>query len=74
MSGRIMPSDDNNSHSREEVVGKLENLFDELLGHDGYGSIKVDMKILRKGQKEVVLRCGKEYRYVLDFSNRPQRR
>ena len=69
-----MPSDDNNSHSREEVVGKLEHLFDEVLGHDGYGRIEVDMKILRKGQKEVVLRCGKEYRYVLDFINRPRRR
>ena len=62
------------NHNREQVVEKLKDLFDDLLGHDGYGRIEVDMKILRKGQKEVVLRCGKEYRYVLDFINRRQSR
>ncbi|WP_208609857.1 hypothetical protein [Desulfofustis glycolicus] len=69
-----MAHDDTGNATRDQVVGKLEQLFDEVLGHDGYGRIEVDMKILRKGQKEVVLRCGKEYRYVLDFACRRQRR
>lgn len=51
---------------------KLGELFDEVFGHDGYGSIEVDMKILRRGQKEVILRCGKEYRFILDFPQRKQ--
>ncbi len=51
----------------EQVIDKLNQLFEEILRHDGYGRIEVDMKILRKGQKEIVLRCGKEYRYVVDF-------
>ena len=51
-----------------DVRNKLNELFNEILLHDGYGRIEVDMKILRKGQKEVILRCGKEYRFVVDFA------
>jgi len=54
-------------HGSDQVIDKLRQLFEEVLRHDGYGRIEVDMRILRKGQKEVVLRCGKEYRYVVDF-------
>ncbi len=53
--------------SSEDVKNRLENLFDELLRHNGYGQIQIDMRLLRRGQKEVVLRCGKEYRFVVDF-------
>ncbi len=49
------------------VKHKLESLLDELLSHDGYGQIQVDMRILKRGQKEIILRCGKEYRYVVNF-------
>lgn len=45
---------------------QLLALFDELLGHDGYGSIRVEMRILRRGQKEVIVDCGKQYRFVVD--------
>jgi hypothetical protein len=45
---------------------RLLALFDELLQHEGYGSLRVEMRILRKGQKEVILDCGKQYRFVLD--------
>ena len=48
---------------------KLEELFDELLEHNGYGKIEVDMRILKRGQKEVILRSGKEYRFVVDFNS-----
>ena len=51
-----------------DVRIKLNELFDEILLHNGYGRIEVDMKILRKGQKEVILRCGKEFRFVVDFT------
>ncbi len=50
-----------------DVKSKFNELYDELYRHDGYGRIEVELKILRRGQKEVILRCGKEYRFVIDF-------
>lgn len=44
-------------------------LFDELFEHDGFGALHVEMRILRRGQKEVILDCGKQYRFVVDFEN-----
>lgn len=67
MSNTAIPKEFSFLHTSDVVLDKLRQLFDELLRHDGYGRIEVDMRILRKGQKEVVLRCGKEYRYVVDF-------
>lgn len=46
---------------------RLLHLLDDVLGHDGYGSIHVDIRLLKKGQKEVILDCGKQYRFVVDF-------
>lgn len=50
-----------------DVKTRFNELYDELFRHDGYGRIEVELKILRRGQKEVILRCGKEYRFVIDF-------
>ncbi len=50
----------------KEVLGQLIELYADLFSHDGYGDIGVEIKILRRGQKEVILHCGKQYRYVLD--------
>lgn len=49
------------------VKKKLLELLDELMAHDGFGSIKVDIRLLKRGQKEVIIDCGKQYRYVIDF-------
>jgi hypothetical protein len=57
---------DNNSQT---VKSKLLELFDEVLEHDGFGEIKVEMKILKRQQKEVILHCGKQYRFVIDNPN-----
>lgn len=48
---------------------RLLALFDELFAHDGFGALRVEMRILRRGQKEVILDCGKQYRFVLDHEN-----
>lgn len=53
--------------TNSEVKRCFVELYDELFSHDGYGRIELEMKILRRGQKEVILRCGKEYRFVIDF-------
>lgn len=48
---------------------RLLALFDELFAHEGFGALRVEMRILRRGQKEVILDCGKQYRFVLDYEN-----
>ncbi|MFH0887956.1 MAG: hypothetical protein V1871_01960 [Planctomycetota bacterium] len=47
------------------VESKLITLFRELINHPGFGELRVDVKILRKGKKEVVLSSGKQYRFIL---------
>lgn len=48
------------------VKNKLLELFDDVLTHDGFGEIKIEMRILKRQQKEVILHCGKQYRFVID--------
>lgn len=50
----------------DEVKEKLLAVFDEIFKHDGFGNFTVSMKILKKHQKEVIIDCGKQYRYVMD--------
>lgn len=45
----------------------IVQIFEELLRHDGYGEFKVELRILKRGQKEVLVHYGKQYRYVIDF-------
>jgi transcriptional regulator of NAD metabolism len=56
------------SHNEEhnQAKHKLLELFDDVLTHDGFGEIRVEMKILKRKQKEVILHCGKQYRFVID--------
>lgn len=55
------------NHRHSDVKRHIEALFDELLAHDGFGNLTIEMRLLRRGQKEVIVHCGKQYRYVLDF-------
>jgi hypothetical protein len=56
----------NDTTDNKHVKQKLLDLFDEVLTHDGFGEIRVEMKILKRKQKEVILHCGKQYRFVID--------
>ena len=49
----------------ETVESKLVLLFRELIDHPGFGELRVEVKILKKGSKEVVLSSGKQYRFIL---------
>ncbi len=51
----------------DPVSTKLIELYTDLLKHDGFGELKVEIRILKRGQKEVIIHCGKQYRYVVDF-------
>lgn len=49
------------------VLAKLGDLYLEAFAHDGFAELRVEMRILRRGQKEIILHCGKQYRYVVDY-------
>lgn len=53
--------------NHRDVLDKLAALYQELFEHDGYGDIRIEMRLLRRGQKEVIIHCGKQYRYVIDY-------
>jgi len=77
-----LPAQDRNARQREQEEGKmtaqntgifaepvkakLNELLDDVLLHDGFGDIRVEVKILKRKQKEVILHCGKQYRFVVD--------
>lgn len=48
---------------------QLIRLADEYLLHDGWGHMEVDMRIMTRRQKEIVIKAGREYRFVVDFKN-----
>lgn len=52
----------------DPVKHKLLQLLDDVLRHDGFGEIRVEVKILKRQQKEVILHYGKQYRFVVDMS------
>ena len=54
------------------VKARLLALYEELFAHDGYGTLRVELRILRRGQKEVILDCGKQYRFVVDYAPGPR--
>ena len=50
----------------EDVKKRISALYNMLVEHDGYGELRIDFRILKKGQKEIIVHCGKQYRYVVD--------
>lgn len=50
----------------EVVVQKLIDLYHMLVCHNGFGEMSVDVRILKRGQKEVIIRCGKQHRFVVN--------
>jgi hypothetical protein len=52
-----------NANAREHVL----QAFDSLLAHDGFGELRVEFRLLKRGQKEVILHSAHQHRYVVDF-------
>jgi hypothetical protein len=50
----------------DPVLAKFTSLYEEAIAHDGFAEIRVEIRILKRGQKEVILHCGKQYRFVVD--------
>ena len=53
------------------IMEKIGVLYRDLFFHNGFGELKVTMRFLKKGQKEIIIACGKEYRFVVDFPGNP---
>lgn len=47
----------------QRFLQKFLTLYQELLAHDGYGSMTINVRLLNGREKEVILSCGREYRF-----------
>lgn len=50
-----------------EVMNRILEIYTDCLKHDGFADFHIEMKILKRGQKEVIIRNGKQYRFVIDM-------
>lgn len=57
------------SDTNRDVLRKIGELYELLYQHDGFGKMTVEMRILKRNQKEVIVRCGCEHRFVVDWKN-----
>jgi hypothetical protein len=55
--------------THEAVVKKLIDLYHMLVCHNGFGEMSVDIRILKRGQKEVILRCGKQEEWLFNWKH-----
>jgi hypothetical protein len=53
--------------THEVVLARMEELYRMLFSHSGYGEMAVEIRYLRKNEKEVLIRCGRQYRYVVPY-------
>lgn len=56
------------SQPHDQIFEKLVDLYTDLYKHQGYGKMSVEMRFLKRGQKEVLISCGKEYRFTVDYT------
>jgi hypothetical protein len=44
---------------------KVLALLVDLVGHPGDATVRIDIRDLRRGYKEIVVDCGEEFRFVV---------
>ena len=66
MSGHPITQEEDLPDRHDPVLAKLLSIYRDLYLHDGYGTFRVEMRFLKKGQKEILLIYGKEFRFVVD--------
>lgn len=57
------------SDDHADVLKKFKELYLELFKHDGFGEMTVEMRILKRCQKEIIISCGRQFRFVVDWKN-----
>lgn len=62
--------------THEAVLARIKSLYEMLFSHNGYGEMSIEIRYVRKREKEVLIRCGKHYRYVVpcDCARKPTER
>ncbi|MCP9440803.1 MAG: hypothetical protein NHB36_13055 [Nitrospira sp.] len=50
----------------QAVKSRMCEFYDDLIAHDGFAEIRVEIRLLKRGQKEVILHCSRQYRFVVD--------
>jgi hypothetical protein len=50
----------------KDVTNKLLEVYKNAIAHDGYSSFRVDIKILKRDKKEVIIDAGLQYRFVVE--------
>lgn len=53
--------------TNKDVLSKIIDLYEDSFEHDGFSDIRVEMKVLKRGEKEIIIHCGKQYRYLVPF-------
>jgi len=48
------------------VLACVERCYRDMLAHDGFGEMRIEVRILKRGQKEVIVHFGKQFRFVVD--------
>ena len=48
------------------VESKIAVLLKDLMDHPGFSELRMDVRFLKKGKKEVVLSSVKQYRFVVN--------
>jgi hypothetical protein len=56
---------------KQKVLKKVDDLLNNMMKHDGFGEIKIEMKILKRNQKEIIIYHGNQYRYLVSVSSEP---
>lgn len=60
------------AHTDQNLIflRQLLRLYQELITHDGYGELSINISQINGNQKQVKLQCGKEYTYNIHLTNR----
>lgn len=56
------------AQEHEDVLERILSKYQEVYEHEGYGHVCIEMRFLKRTQKEIIVRCGKDYRYVVDYT------
>lgn len=48
------------------VKSRMCELYDDLIAHEGFAEMRVEIRLLKRGQKEIILHCNKQYRLIVD--------
>ncbi|MBL1140434.1 MAG: hypothetical protein HND53_00195 [Proteobacteria bacterium] len=51
------------------VKEQLLSVFEDAFQHNGFSEFRVEIKILKRQQKEVIIHYGKQHRFVMDYMN-----